>query len=84
MEDPRAAARALAQQDPGWVYDLWLKYWAHGGSADIFEFDAYLRGYTERDPFELRILAWAIEDLTATAGTNPPSVRPRRSRAGRA
>ena len=67
MEDPRIAARALAQKDPGWVSDLWLKYWAHGGSADMTEFDAYLRGLTERDSFELRILAWALEDLSHAA-----------------
>ncbi len=63
MEDPRIVAQTLAQKDPGWVHDLWLKYWAHGGSAGMVEFDAYLHGLTERDPFELKILAWAIEDL---------------------
>lgn len=67
MEDPRSVARALVQEDPGWAMDLWLKYWAHGGSVDMFEFDSYLRGLTERDPFELRILAWAIEDLAQSA-----------------
>jgi hypothetical protein len=72
VEDPRLVARALAQKDPGWVDDLWLKYWAHGGSADRIEFDAFLRGITARDPYELRILAWAIDDLDPAAPARKP------------
>lgn len=72
MEDPRIVARTLAQTDPDWVNDLWQKYWGHGGSADMIEFDAYLHGLTERDPFELKILAWAIEDLSHLAPVKGP------------
>ena len=67
MEDPRITARNLIRQDPNYLEDLWLKYWANGGSVGLLEFDAYLNGLTERDTFELQILRWAIEDVTARA-----------------
>jgi len=31
----------------------------------LWDFDAYLFGILERDPFDLRILSWAMEDLEA-------------------
>ncbi len=31
----------------------------------LLDFDAYLFGILERDPFDLRILSWAMEDLEA-------------------
>lgn len=42
MNDPRIAAQTLLQQDPDWFEDLWLQYWANGGNADKFNFDAYV------------------------------------------
>lgn len=63
MEDPRFVARMMAEKDPRWLDDLWVSYWANGGSADKTEFYAYINGLADRNPFELKILAWAIEDL---------------------
>lgn len=53
----------MTAQDPSRLGDLWLQYWANGGNADQFEFDAYLHGLSEWDTLELIILSWAIEDL---------------------
>ena len=63
MKDPRFIAKMMTEQNRTSLDDLWLRYWANGGTADKSEFDAYLNGSAERDPFELKILAWAIEDL---------------------
>ena len=75
MRNSQQVARVMVLRDPGWLDDLWLRYWANGGSAGIFEFDAFLHGLREPDAFELEILGWAVEDLfcpflasTATAG----------------
>lgn len=40
-------------------------YWANGGQAEQFEFDAYLHRACELDPFDLKILAWVLEEITA-------------------
>lgn len=61
MEDPRRTARAMIEQQTITLDDLWVRYWANGGSAHAFEFDAYLNGAQELDPFELKILAWSLE-----------------------
>ncbi|MFC0458205.1 hypothetical protein ACFFGR_16880 [Arthrobacter liuii] len=45
--------------------ELWLWYWAYGGEAEPFEFDAYLHGLQSRDEFDLKILAWAVERVIA-------------------
>lgn len=50
--------------DTEWLDELWLWYWANGGNADKFEFEALLHGLGEEDPFDEKILAWAIEDLS--------------------
>ncbi|MDQ0118440.1 hypothetical protein J2T22_001618 [Pseudarthrobacter defluvii] len=63
MRNPRLTARIMVKHDPGWLEDIWLRYWANGGSADKFDFDAYLHGLSERNPFDQRILAWALDDL---------------------
>ncbi|WP_142059495.1 hypothetical protein [Pseudarthrobacter sp. B4EP4b] len=63
MENPKLIARTLALQDASWLEDLWLQYWANGGDGDRFDFDAYVHDLSERDPFDLDILSWAIEDI---------------------
>lgn len=65
MEDPRETARTLIEQQAISLEDLWVRYWANGGSFQPFEFDAYLNGAQRSDPFELKILIWAMEDLNA-------------------
>jgi hypothetical protein len=64
MKDPRLVAQTMTLQDPDCREDLWLQYWANGGKAGRFEFDAYLHILGEWDAFELEILVWAIEDLS--------------------
>lgn len=63
MNDPSIAAQTLLQQDPDWFEDLWLQYWANGGNADKFNFDAYVHRLCELDFFDLQILTLALEDL---------------------
>jgi hypothetical protein len=65
MEDLRSVARMMLALDSGWFDDLWLWYWANGGNADKFDFDAYLHGFHELDPFDTKILAWALEDMSS-------------------
>lgn len=67
MEDPRLTALNLIRQDRKYLDELWLKYWAEGGSAGSVEFEAYLHGLTQRDGFDLQILRWAIDDVTAAS-----------------
>ena len=63
MTDPRHTARTLIEQHAVTLEGLWIQYWGEGENASIFEFDAYLYGVLERPPYELDILAWAMEDL---------------------
>lgn len=65
MEDPRRTALNLIEQDNWHLHELWLRYWANGGQAEQFEFDAYLHRACELDPFDLKILAWVVEEITA-------------------
>ncbi|WP_458780574.1 hypothetical protein [Arthrobacter sp. D3-16] len=65
MSDPRQTARALIDRNIISLEGLWLRYWGNGGSADEFDFDAHLYGIQEPPPFELNVLAWAMEDLDA-------------------
>jgi len=67
MDDPRRTARNLIRSRTIDLEDLWIKYWAHGGNAPIFELDAYVFEIQEGHPFELRILSWALEDLGVDA-----------------
>ena len=64
MKDSRPTARMMVLQNSDCLQDLWLRYWANGGTADKFEFDAYLHGLMERDPFDQKILTWALQDLS--------------------
>lgn len=45
--------------------ELWMRYWANGGEAQQFEFEAYLHGLYELDPFDLEVLTWVLEELDA-------------------
>lgn len=67
MEDPRLTALDLIRRNKNYLDQLWLKYWANGGSADSVEFEAYLHGLTQRDSFDLQILRWAIDEVRAAA-----------------
>jgi hypothetical protein len=64
MEDPRRTALNLIEQDNWYPQELWLKYWANGGQAEQFEFDAYLHGVYELSPLDLEILACALQEIT--------------------
>ncbi|GGI02771.1 hypothetical protein GCM10007170_45270 [Arthrobacter liuii] len=65
MEDPRLTARVMLEFNDTTLDELWLWYWAYGGEAEPFEFDAYLHGLQSRDEFDLKILAWAVERVIA-------------------
>jgi hypothetical protein len=67
MEDPRRTAQNLLRNRTIDLEELWIKDWAHGGDAPVFELDAYVFGIQERHPFEMRILSWALEDLGVDA-----------------
>ena len=62
-EDPRLTALNLIRQDKNYQDELWLKYWANGGSAGSVEFGAYLSSESRPDSFDLQILRWAIDDV---------------------
>jgi hypothetical protein len=63
MNNPRQTARHLIEQNAFTLERLWVSYWSQGGSATEFELDAYLYGAKELPEFDLKILAWAIEEL---------------------
>jgi hypothetical protein len=62
MQDPRPQAQFLVRDDDSSLCLLWVWYRANGGEARLEEFDAYLHGLLVLDPFDLKILAWAMED----------------------
>ncbi|MBT2566962.1 hypothetical protein J7I84_10745 [Arthrobacter sp. ISL-85] len=64
MGNSQQVARVMVLQDPGWLEELWLRFWANGGSAGIFEFDAFLHGLRDPDVFEVEILDYAVDDLS--------------------
>ncbi len=81
MNDPRTAAQTMLLQDPDWFEDLWLRYWANGGNADKFDFEAYVHRLCELDLFDLQILIWALQDLHCRLESpTPPGSTPNRSR----
>ncbi|WP_369745661.1 hypothetical protein [Paenarthrobacter sp. AMU7] len=63
MPDPRERARDLLEQDSITLERLWIKYWGEGGTADPLELDAYVHEALRPHPFELALIAWAMEDL---------------------
>lgn len=65
MEDPRRTVLNLIDLGGWTVQDVWVMYWSQGGEAEQFEFDAYLHGAYELAPFDMKILAWALEEITA-------------------
>lgn len=65
MQDPRPQAQVLVHDDDASFCLLWLWYRANGGQAPPEEFDAYLHGLMTLDAFDLKILAWALEDYEA-------------------
>lgn len=65
MHDPRQRARDLLEQDNITLEQLWLKYWGEGGNAQPMELDAYVQEALRPHPFELTLLAWAMDDLQA-------------------
>ncbi|MBT2588372.1 hypothetical protein [Arthrobacter sp. ISL-95] len=67
MTDPRHTARNLIEQQAVSLDRLWVWYWAEGGNAPTFEFDAFLHEALLLHPFDLKILTWALEDLDPSA-----------------
>lgn len=65
MEDPRMVALKMLQRNETTVDELWLWYWANGGTVEPLVFDAYLYGLQEPDDYDDIILGWVIEVLTA-------------------
>ncbi|MFJ6347180.1 hypothetical protein ACIQH9_20290 [Pseudarthrobacter oxydans] len=63
MQDPQLSARNLISQDEQALWDLWLRYWANGGNAQLIEFDAYIHGAYECSATDLEILAFSLEEL---------------------
>lgn len=50
------------------VDHVWARYWGDAGSVLRLEFEAYLYGAYERDPFDLLILTWAVQGMALTGG----------------
>ncbi|MBT2586522.1 hypothetical protein J7I86_11860 [Arthrobacter sp. ISL-95] len=63
MNDPRQTARNLIGEHFITLDRLWIRYWANGGNVTLFDLDAYLYEIQDPPPVDLRILAWAVEDL---------------------
>jgi hypothetical protein len=57
MDDPRLAARTMIEQNEGNLWELWLLYWANGGDAKLFEFEAYVHEAYEPNATDLEVLA---------------------------
>ncbi|WP_258805714.1 hypothetical protein [Pseudarthrobacter sp. NS4] len=62
MLDPRMLAQVLVRDDNVSLRLLWAWYRGNGGNAGLMEFEAYLYELTSLDAFDLKILAWALED----------------------
>lgn len=67
MQDPRLTAQLLIARDEQYLHELWLHYWANGGQAQLFEFEAYLYGMIQMCSSELQIVRWAIEEVNTQA-----------------
>lgn len=65
MLDPRTRAQVLVHDDNDALHLLWAWYWGNGGDAGLMEFDAYLYELLVLDSFDLKILAWALDDYAS-------------------
>jgi hypothetical protein len=65
MEDPRCAAKELLATPGVELWLLWLRYWANGGSGQEWELDAFIPGLPVLEEYDLKLLGWAVEDLSA-------------------
>lgn len=74
MKNPWLVARLMVIDDPNFLQDLWARYWANGGRADKFAFDALLQGLFTPDEFDHHILTWAFQDLSSRAGYDSRAV----------
>jgi hypothetical protein len=63
MLDSLAQAQVLIRDDVSSLPILWGWYWGNGGNAGLVEFDACLYDLMVLDAFDLKILAWALEDF---------------------
>lgn len=63
MNDPREGARDLLEQNAITIKSLWVRYWAHGGNATLFEFEAGLYEIQEPSASDFLSLALAMEGL---------------------
>ncbi len=63
MEDPRRTARHLIGRGEISLGELWLRYWANGGDAQPFEFEAYIHEMYELRAIDQDLLALAMEEL---------------------
>lgn len=63
VEDPRRTAQTLLDRGEISVGELWLRYWANGGDAQPFEFEAYIHEMYELRAIDQEVLALAMEDL---------------------
>jgi len=75
-EDQSGLARAFAGADMR-VQELWLDYFALGGSAGLYEVEAYLVGLMSMSAHEHNVLAQAINERLAEL--SPPPRAPYRN-----
>ncbi|MDN4643406.1 hypothetical protein [Arthrobacter sp. PsM3] len=68
MNDPRQTARNLIEQYAITLHSLWIRYWIHGGTATLFDFDTYLYEVKDPSPADFQSLALAMEALEDPEG----------------
>jgi hypothetical protein len=72
VEDPRLTARSMIEQNETDVDELWLRYFANGGSALHFEFESFLYQVSEPTALDLDLLDLAIEELRSPGKPSEP------------
>lgn len=72
VEDPRMAARTLIERGETDAGELWLLYFANGGNAMEWEFEAYLHGLMELSPLDLDLVAVAVRDVQDARNARRP------------